>query len=81
MNENYKAWLEIELLKAETLFSEAKKNAIHEIENMDAVRAVDFGAAHASSIDKVTVAATRVMALREQIMVYDWHMTTDRTDK
>ena len=81
MNKNYKECLECELLKAETLFSEAKKNAIYEIENMTADRAVDFGAAHASSIDKVTVAATRVMALREQIMVYDWHMTTDRTDK
>mgnify|MGYP006990128540 CR=1 FL=1 len=62
--------LEAELLKAEALFEEAKKNAMHDIENMDAVRASDFGAAHASGIDKVTAEAAKVMALRGQIQAF-----------
>ena len=73
MYKDYREQLEAELLKAETLFEEAKKNAIHDIENMDAVRASDFGAAHASGIDKVTAAAAKVMALRGQIRAYDYY--------
>lgn len=71
MYKDYMEQLEGELLKAETLFAEAKKNAIHDIENMDVVRASDFGAAHASGIDRITAAAAKVMALREQILAYD----------
>lgn len=72
MYSNYKEQLEAELLKAEAMFEEAKRNAIHDIKKMDVVRAADYGAAHAACIDKVTSAAAAVMTLRSQIRAYEY---------
>ena len=74
MERTYQQYLEEELKKAEKEFEDAKKEVAEEISEMDWRTAVDFGAAFASHIDKVTKAAVKVQTLGQMLHAYKWDM-------
>lgn len=73
MANTFKEELANKYLKAEEDFQKAKEEAIHNLMKMEAHIAVEYGAAYASHIDKVTAAAARVMELGELIRAFQYH--------
>lgn len=74
MEKTYKQHLEEELAKAEKEFEDAKKAAAEEISNMEWHVAVDYGAAYASHIEKVTKAAVKAQTIGQMLNEYKWYM-------
>ncbi len=74
MERTYKQHLEEELSKAEKEFEDAKKAVAEEIFNIEWHIAVDYGAAYASHIEKVTKAAVKVQAIGKMLHEYKWYM-------
>lgn len=72
MKKEYLEYLENELKKSVEAFEEAKKQAADEILNMNHFTAQDFGAAYASHIDKVTVAAAKIKTIAEALEAYKY---------
>lgn len=72
MAQNFKEDLADKYRKAEEGFQDAKKEAARAIENMEARVALEYGAAYASHIDKVTAAAARVMELGQVIRAFQF---------
>ena len=72
MKKEYLEYLENELKKSVEAFEEAKKQAADAILNMNHFMAQDFGAAYASHIDKVTVAATQIKTIAEVLNAYKY---------
>lgn len=70
MAATYGEYLAVEYKKAVALFEEAKKNAVYEIGNMDAVRAEEYGAGYAAHIDKISVCAAKVRMLAQMATAY-----------
>ena len=68
----YLEYLNNEINKAQADFESAKMEAAREIEIMTAHIAVDYGAAYAARIDKITAAAARIKALAEAKRVYEY---------
>ncbi len=65
MAQNYGEYLSEEFDRACKEFEKAKQEAAAEILSMTHFTATDFGAAYASHIDKITVAAMKVRTLAE----------------
>lgn len=74
MERTYEQHLEAELAKAEKEFEDAKKAVAEEISNMEWHVAVDYGAAYASHIEKVTKAAVKVQTIGQMLHEYRWYM-------
>ncbi len=74
MEKTYKQHLEEELSKAEKEFEDAKKAVAEEISNMDWHVAVNYGAAYASHIEKVTKAAVKAQTIGQMLNEYNWYM-------
>lgn len=74
MEKTYKQHLEEELSKAEKEFEDAKKAVAEEISNMDWHVAVNYGAAYASHVEKVTKAAVKAQTIGQMLNEYNWYM-------
>lgn len=74
MERTYEQHLEAELSKAEKEFEDAKKAVAEEISNMKWHIAVDYGAAYASHIEKVTKAAVKAQTIGRMLREYRWYM-------
>lgn len=72
MAQNFKEYLREEFDRAVKEFEKAKEEAAAEILSMTHFTAVDFGAAYASHIDKVTAAAAKLRAIAEFSNTYDY---------
>lgn len=72
MAQNFKEYLSEEFDKAVKEFEKAKQEAASEILSMTHFTAVDFGAAYASHIDKVTAAAAKLRTIAEFGNTYDY---------
>ncbi len=70
--EKYLEYLESEFKKSVEEFEKVKKEVAEEILTMNHFTAQDFGAAYASHIDKVTVAATKVRTLADSLNAYKY---------
>lgn len=68
----YIEYLQEEFERAKQEFEKAKREAADELGGMNHFTAVDFGAAYASHIDKVTVAATKLKTLADAIQAYEY---------
>lgn len=68
----YLEYLQSEIDRAQADFEAAKKEVAREIEVMTAHIAIDYGAAYAAHIDKITAAAARIKALAEAKRVYEY---------
>lgn len=79
MERTYEQHLEVELAKAEKEFEDAKKAASEEISNMEWHVAVDYGAAYASHIEKVTKAAVKAQTIGQMLHEYRWY--TEHSEK
>ena len=72
MERTYQQYLEEELAKAEKEFEDAKKAVAEEISKMEWHVAVDYGAAYAAHIEKVTKAAVKMQTIGQMLHAYKW---------
>lgn len=77
MDKTYRDYLQRQFDEAQAAFEEAKKNAIRDLENMNAWNAADFGAAYFTKIDKVTQQGQKVMTIAQAMQAYDYMMTKE----
>lgn len=73
MANTYIEYLREEFKKASDEFAQAKNEAINDLNRMTHFTAVDFGAAYATHIDKVTVAATKLKTIADSIAAYEYY--------
>lgn len=72
MANTYIEYLQEEFKRAKQEFEKAKRETADELGGMNHFTAVDFGAAYASRIDRVTVAATKLRTIADVMQTYEY---------